>query len=106
MALGTPMLLAGDESCRTQNGNNNAYCQDNELSWIDWERAGSDEGRRMTEFVARVIALRKQHPLLRETRFLFGDREVLPGLLRRRLVRRARRSARPSRPGRTRKGAR
>jgi isoamylase len=80
MALGTPMLLAGDESCRTQHGNNNAYCQDNELSWIDWERAGSDEGRKMTEFVARVIALRKQHPLLRETRFLFGDREVLPGL--------------------------
>ena len=80
MALGTPMLLAGDEACRTQNGNNNAYCQDNELSWIDWERAGSEEGRRMTEFVARVIGLRKQHPLLRETRFLFGDREVLPGL--------------------------
>src|SRR3984957_177020 len=80
MALGTPMLLAGDEACRTQNGNNNAYCQDNESSWIDWERAGSEEGRRMTEFVARVITLRKQHPLLRETRFLFGDREVLPGL--------------------------
>jgi isoamylase len=80
MALGTPMLLAGDEACRTQHGNNNAYCQDNELSWIDWERAGSEEGRRMTEFVARVITLRKQHPLLRETRFLFGDREVLPSL--------------------------
>jgi isoamylase len=80
IALGTPMLLAGDEIVRTQNGNNNAYCQDNELSWIDWEHAGSDEGRRMTEFVARVIALRKHHPLLRETRFLVGDREILPGL--------------------------
>ncbi|HEV3426205.1 MAG TPA: glycogen debranching protein GlgX [Paraburkholderia sp.] len=80
IALGTPMLLAGDETWRTQQGNNNAYCQDNEISWIDWERAGSEEGRRMTEFVARMIALRKHHPLLRETRFLFGDREVLPGL--------------------------
>jgi len=80
IALGTPMMLAGDESLRTQNGNNNAYCQDNDLSWIDWERAQAPDGRQMTEFVARVIALRKHHPLLRETRFLFGDREVLPGL--------------------------
>lgn len=80
VALGTPMLLAGDESLRTQNGNNNAYCQDNELSWLDWDRMASLEGRQMTAFVARVIALRKTHPLLRETRFLFGDREVLPGL--------------------------
>ena len=80
MALGTPMMLAGDESLRTQNGNNNAYCQDNEISWINWEHAASPDGRQMTDFVARVIALRKQHPLLRETRFLFGDREVLPGL--------------------------
>jgi glycogen operon protein len=80
VALGTPMMLAGDESLRTQNGNNNAYCQDNEISWIDWERADSPDGRQMTDFVARVVALRKQHPLLRETRFLFGDREVLPGL--------------------------
>ncbi|WMY11181.1 glycogen debranching protein GlgX [Paraburkholderia phenoliruptrix] len=80
IALGTPMLLAGDESLRTQDGNNNAYCQDNEISWIDWERAESPDGRQMTEFVSRVVALRKRHPLLRETRFLFGDREVLPGL--------------------------
>ncbi|MGF6607981.1 isoamylase [Paraburkholderia sp. WSM4175] len=80
IALGTPMLLAGDEALRTQRGNNNAYCQDNDLSWIDWDLADSPEGQRMTEFVARVIGLRKRHPLLRETRFLFGDREVLPGL--------------------------
>ncbi|MCX4164063.1 MULTISPECIES: glycogen debranching protein GlgX [Paraburkholderia] len=80
VSLGTPMLLAGDESGRTQQGNNNAYCQDNDISWIDWERAATDDGRRMTAFVARLIALRKQHPLLRETRFLFGDREVLPGV--------------------------
>jgi isoamylase len=80
IALGTPMLLAGDEACRTQRGNNNAYCQDNALSWIDWDLAETPEGRRMTAFVTRMIALRKHHPLLRETRFLVGDREVLPGL--------------------------
>ncbi|MEI6000296.1 glycogen debranching protein GlgX [Paraburkholderia bengalensis] len=80
VALGTPMMLAGDEMGRTQRGNNNAYCQDNEISWIDWERAALPHGRKMTMFFARVIALRKQHPLLRENRFLFGDREVLPGL--------------------------
>jgi isoamylase len=80
VSLGTPMLLAGDEAHRTQQGNNNAYCQDNEISWLDWERAGSADGRTMTEFVARAIALRRQHPLLREPRFLFGDREVLPGV--------------------------
>jgi isoamylase len=80
IALGTPMMLAGDEACRTQNGNNNAYCQDNEISWIDWQKAASAEGRKMTAFVTRMIALRRDHPLLRETRFLVGDREVLPGL--------------------------
>jgi isoamylase len=74
------MLLGGDEFGRTQRGNNNAYCQDNELSWMDWEQAHSPEGRMMTEFIARVIALRKNYPLLREMRFLKGDVEVLPGL--------------------------
>jgi isoamylase len=80
LSLGTPMLLAGDEFGRTQRGNNNAYCQDNEISWIDWTQADSPAGRTLTEFVARVIALRKNYPLLREMRFLHGDREVLPGL--------------------------
>ncbi|GAB2882048.1 glycogen debranching protein GlgX [Paraburkholderia jirisanensis] len=80
IALGTPMLLAGDEAGRTQNGNNNAYCQDNEISWIDWQRAASASGQKMTAFVTRMVALRRDHPLLRETRFLVGDREVLPGL--------------------------
>lgn len=78
VALGTPMLLAGDEACRTQRGNNNAYCQDNEISWVDWTLAASPEGEAMTAFAARAIALRRDHPLLRETRFLFGEREVLP----------------------------
>jgi isoamylase len=80
IALGTPMMLAGDEMGRTQRGNNNAYCQDNDISWIDWERATLPHGRKMSQFFSRVIALRKHHPLLRENRFLFGDREVLPGL--------------------------
>jgi len=80
VALGTPMLLAGDEACRTQRGNNNAYCQDNDISWFDWSLAQTPQGKAMTRFVARVIALRNEHPLLRETRFLFGERELLPGV--------------------------
>jgi isoamylase len=80
LSLGTPMLLAGDEFGRTQRGNNNAYCQDNEISWMDWSEAASPAGRVMNDFVARMIALRKNYPLLREMRFLHGDREVLPGL--------------------------
>jgi glycogen operon protein len=58
---GVPMLTAGDELGRTQQGNNNAYCHDSELSWLDWENA-DDELRR---FVVQVISLRKKHPLLR-----------------------------------------
>jgi isoamylase len=79
-SLGTPMLTAGDEFGRTQNGNNNAYCQDNEISWLDWDLAASAPGETMTAFVARLAALRKSYPLLRETHFLHGDHEVLPGL--------------------------
>jgi len=79
VSLGTPMLLAGDEFGRTQRGNNNAYCQDNELSWVDWRLAASKEGQAMTAFVARAIQLRRDHPLLRGTRFLYADHEVLPG---------------------------
>jgi len=75
-AQGTPMLLAGDEFGRTQNGNNNAYCQDNETSWIDWSLLDRPEGRSLTEFVARVLALRHQHAVLRSPYFLHG-REVL-----------------------------
>jgi glycogen operon protein len=79
-SLGTPMLTAGDEFGRSQSGNNNAYCQDNELSWLDWQSAESDEGRALTAFTTRLIALRRQHPLLRDTRFLRGDADVLPGV--------------------------
>ncbi|TVR09554.1 MAG: glycogen debranching enzyme GlgX [Salinarimonadaceae bacterium] len=78
-ALGTPMLLAGDEFGRSQSGNNNAYAQDNEISWLDWAQADAPEGRALAEFVARLARLRLEHPLLRYSRFLHGA-EVAPGV--------------------------
>ncbi|HTE38981.1 MAG TPA: glycogen debranching protein GlgX [Reyranella sp.] len=81
LAQGTPMLLAGDEFGRTQNGNNNAYAQDNETSWIDWTLADSEEGRLLTDFVARVIALRHEHPILRCAVFLHGKDQPAPNVL-------------------------
>ena len=65
---GTPMLAMGDECGRTQRGNNNAYAQDNELTWLDWEHA--DRG--LSEFVGALIALRRAHPALRSDRWLTG----------------------------------
>ncbi|TCT05535.1 glycogen debranching protein GlgX [Aquabacter spiritensis] len=79
-AQGTPMLLAGDEFGRTQNGNNNAYCQDNEISWIDWELARSPDGRALTAFVARLAEIRKRFATLRAPRFLHAKEEFVPGL--------------------------
>ncbi len=76
---GTPMLLAGDEFGRSQSGNNNAYCQDNETSWLDWKQARSAEGAALTRFAARLIALRRGRELLRSPRYLYGD-DVAPGL--------------------------
>ncbi len=72
LSQGTPMLLAGDEFGRSQNGNNNAYCQDNEISWLDWS-AIDDEGRALLHFVRRLLALRRDHPVLRRPRFLHGQ---------------------------------
>jgi isoamylase len=69
---GTPMLLAGDEHGHTQRGNNNTYCQDNELTWLDWEGM-NDEGRALTTFVRRLIALRKRYPILHRSRFFVGE---------------------------------
>ncbi|WP_421996846.1 glycogen debranching protein GlgX [Reyranella sp.] len=80
LAQGTPMLLAGDEFGRTQQGNNNAYCQDNEVSWIDWSLAETAEGRALTDFVARLVALRHRHAVLRAPRFLHGKEGLLDGL--------------------------
>ena len=71
LSQGVPMLLAGDERSRTQHGNNNGYCQDNELSWIDWRL---DEPRTaLLEFTRRLIALRREHPVFRRTTFLAGE---------------------------------
>src|ERR1700736_363114 len=70
LSQGTPMLLAGDEFARTQQGNNNAYCQDNEISWVDWEIG--EEGEALIRFVQQLTALRHKYPILRRTRFLTG----------------------------------
>jgi len=77
LSQGTPMILAGDEFGRTQYGNNNAYCQDNEVSWIDWTflHDHGHDGRELHAFIRRLIALRRAHPVLRRPRFLHG-REV------------------------------
>jgi isoamylase len=61
---GTPMLLGGDEFGRTQRGNNNAYCQDNEISWFDWSLADTDAGRALIEFTRRCMTLRRERPVL------------------------------------------
>jgi isoamylase len=66
---GVPMLLAGDELGRSQRGNNNAYCQDNELSWVDWSGAGEDG---LLEFARALATLRREHPVFRRRRFFRG----------------------------------
>ena len=71
LSQGTPMLLAGDEFSRTQQGNNNVYCQDNELGWIDWNL--DDDGRQLLDFTRYLIRLRQQYPILRRGRFLVGE---------------------------------
>ena len=80
-AHGTPMLLAGDEFGRTQKGNNNAYCQDTELSWMDWSQAKPAAGQELTAFVQRLIAIRLEHTALRSRHFLHGQNEPAPGIL-------------------------
>ncbi len=70
LSQGVPMLVAGDELGRSQRGNNNAYCQDNELSWIDW--TPGEEGARLLDFARRVIALRRAHPAFRRRDFFQG----------------------------------
>src|SRR3984893_8629941 len=70
LSQGVPMLCAGDEFCRTQNGNNNAYCQDNEISWLSWEhdaRANS-----LLTFSRELLAFRRAHPVFRRPKFFQG----------------------------------
>jgi len=79
LSQGTPLILAGDEFGNSQDGNNNSYCQDNEIGWLNWDAA--DEG--LVEFVAELAAFRRTHHSLRQTRFLHGavrDTDGLPDI--------------------------
>ncbi len=78
LSQGTPMLLAGDEFLRTQQGNNNAWCQDNEISWLDWRLATRNAD--FLRFVKEMIALRKRHPALRRRSFFRGPEVVWHGI--------------------------
>ena len=75
LSQGVPMILGGDEFLRTQKGNNNAWCQDNEVSWVDWELAKTNAD--FLRFTKEMIGLRKRHPVLRRRRFFAG--ELRPG---------------------------
>ncbi len=79
LAQGVPMLLGGDEMGRSQGGNNNAWCQDTEISWFDWDR--TDEDLELLDFTRRLIALRRDHPVFRRRSFfrgIAGDVGVVP----------------------------
>jgi len=78
LSQGTPMLLAGDEFGRTQGGNNNAYCQNNETSWLDWDLSG--KARQRIAFVQELTALRHHYPILRRGRFLTGAFDAALGV--------------------------
>jgi glycogen operon protein len=68
LSFGVPMLLGGDEMGRTQHGNNNAYCQDNEITWFEWANADKD----LLDFTRQLITFRREHPVFRRRRFLTG----------------------------------
>jgi len=72
LSQGVPMIAAGDEIGRTQQGNNNAYCQDNEISWLDWDLDEADQA--LLAFARRMIALRRAHPVFRRRQFMQGRR--------------------------------
>ena len=71
LAQGTPMILAGDEFGRTQGGNNNAYCQDSEISWLHWDF--EEKGKSLVDFTSKLTRLRHKYSILRHSRFLSGD---------------------------------
>ena len=75
LSQGTPMILMGDEIGRTQNGNNNSYCQDNEMNWLDWDATGETPSG-FQAFVARLIDVRRKQPLLAQAKFLHGEETV------------------------------
>ena len=72
LSQGVPMLLGGDEFGRTQKGNNNAYCQDNEISWLNWQR--NEKQNRLFEFTKKLIEFRREHPVFRRPKFFQGRR--------------------------------
>ncbi len=78
LSQGTPMLTAGDEFGRTQHGNNNAYCQDNEISWLDWSLADTNEA--LVAFTRRLIRMRHDYPVLVRRRFLTGQLDEALGV--------------------------
>lgn len=77
---GTPMLLAGDEFGRSQNGNNNAYCQDNEISWLDWQAAQTPEGQALVALVGKLNSIRRDLPILRAQHFFHAHHLAAPDL--------------------------
>ncbi|WSG83405.1 glycogen debranching protein GlgX [Streptomyces sp. NBC_01718] len=80
LSTGVPMLVAGDEMGQTQGGNNNAYCQDNEVSWLDWSLLDQPQWRELTELTARLLTLRHTHPVLRRRAFFSGRAQAADGL--------------------------
>jgi glycogen operon protein len=78
LSQGTPMMLAGDEFARTQEGNNNAYCQDNDISWMDWSLV--EKNQTLVRFVQQMTALRSKFPILRRNRFLSAQENPDIGL--------------------------
>ncbi|MFE0419855.1 glycogen debranching protein GlgX [Streptomyces tendae] len=80
LSTGVPMLVAGDEMGRTQRGSNNAYCQDNETSWVDWSLRDDPEWAPLFALAARLIALRHRHPVLRRRAFFSGRPHSADGL--------------------------
>jgi glycogen operon protein len=73
LATGVPMLLAGDEMLRTQHGNNNAYCQDNAISWLDWSRLDDPDAAGLLGFTQRLLRLRGTSPVFRQRAFFLGE---------------------------------
>ncbi|AYG80311.1 Glycogen operon protein GlgX [Streptomyces hundungensis] len=80
VSTGVPMLVAGDEMGRTQGGNNNAYCQDGEVSWVDWSLRDEPGPRGLLELATRLVALRHRHPVLRRRAFFSGRARGADGL--------------------------
>ena len=77
LAQGTPMIVAGDEFGRTQGGNNNAYCQDSEIGWVDWNL--SEDGQVLLDFTRKLGQLRHEYPVLRRNRFYTGRFDEVHG---------------------------